>query len=108
MKFDFRADVKLIMTHQEGSTTSSIEEVRVKLTPSSKLSQRIYLDKGVPTKVGAKVLTDVLIQGLSANIHSCHHKNFRDSSEHLRYIISELERSFIQVTETGEANFEEE
>lgn len=54
-----------------------------------------------------KTLSNVLVQGLIGNIHLAHEKGFRDSAEHLRWIISELERGFIEVTNVQQSNFKQ-
>lgn len=73
---------------------------------SSNLDQSHYITKeGVPNAEGAKALTQVLVQGLVANIHSCHEEGYIDSAEHLRAIISELERGFIEVTNVETTTF---
>ncbi len=56
------------------------------------------------TKDGVKALTQVLVQGLNANIQGAHQKGNWDSAEHLRYVISELERSFVAVVDVIEEN----
>lgn len=52
-------------------------------------------DDGYPNKEGTRAITTTLLQGLIANIHSAHQFKYRDSAEHLRHIISELERGFV-------------
>lgn len=52
-------------------------------------------------------VSEVLVQGLIGNIHLAHEKGFRDSAEHLRWIISELERGFIEVTNVQQSNFKQ-
>jgi len=41
----------------------------------------------------------------NGNIHMAHEKGFRDSAEHLRWIISELERGFVTVANVEQSNF---
>ena len=43
--------------------------------------------------------------GLVGNIHNGHSQKHWDSAEHLRYIISELERGFVQVTHLKKSEF---
>ncbi len=62
-------------------------------------------EQGLPTRDGSQVLSNVLIQGLVANIHMAHEKGFRDSAEHLRWIISELERGFVTVANVEQSKF---
>lgn len=49
---------------------------------------------GVVNKDGLKAQTQGLIQGLIANIHFAHQREYWDSVEHLRYIIENLEKGF--------------
>ena len=70
------------------------------------LDRKQYLDKeDLPTEAGSKVLSNVLVQGLVGKIHMAHEKGFRDSAEHLRWIISELERGFVTVANVEQSNF---
>lgn len=67
------------------------------------MKQDEYNDRrGLPTKAGSHALTNAFVQGLVGNIHHAHQKGFKDSAEHLRYIIAELERGFINVATTQE------
>lgn len=73
---------------------------------SKELDINKYLDKeSLPNKDGSNAISNVLIQGLVANIHMAHEKGFRDSADHLRWIISELERGFVQATNVEKSNF---
>jgi hypothetical protein len=67
--------------------------------------ERNWRDKeGVVNEYGVKVQTQGLIQGLIANIHWAHQNEKWDSAEHLRYVIENLERGFVQSgvkTKTG-------
>ena len=101
MEFSFKAEVVLTLEHSQNDLTSKHVATDFNLEVSKNMDAKSYLDSdGLPTKDGAKVLTTVLIQGLIGNIHNCHEKGFRDSAEHLRYIISELERGFVAVVHT--------
>jgi hypothetical protein len=68
------------------------------------------IDKGIanndlPTKEGTKVLSNVFIQGLVGNIHQGHENGFWNDVEHLKYIISELEKGFAAVANVGTSTF---
>ena len=87
-------------------TTSKHVATDFNLKVIGELDKRQYLDKDdLPTNVGSKTLSNVLIQGLVGNIHMAHEKGFRDSAEHLRWIISELERGFVTVANVEQSNF---
>lgn len=103
MQFSITGIVKLTLEHAQGAKTSRHVATDFRLEPSKNLKQDEYNDRrGLPTKTGSHALTQAFVQGLVANIHHAHEKGFRDSAEHLRYIITELERGFIEVTTPGE------
>lgn len=88
------------------SEKASHRSTKFNLELSPNLERSVYLDKDdYPTKDGARVLTQVFTQALIGNIHACHEQGFMDSAEHLRMIIAELERGFIQVTEMSKSRF---
>lgn len=106
MEFSFEAKVVLTLEHKKGSSKSNHVSTDFNLSISKELDEKQYLDpEGLPTEAGSKVLSNVLVQGLVGNIHLAHEKGFRDSAEHLRWIISELERGFVTVSKIKQSNF---
>jgi hypothetical protein len=106
MEFGFEAKVVLNLEHKKGMKTSKHITTDFNLDVIGDLDKNQYLDKeDLPTEAGSKVLSNVLVQGLIGNIHLAHEKGFRDSAEHLRWIISELERGFISVANVNQSNF---
>lgn len=106
MTYTLEARVVLEMEQTQGEKTSRHLETKINVDVSSNLDRKQYLDKDdLPTAQGSKVLTGVLIQGLVANIHQAHQNGYRDSAEHLRYIISELERGFVAVANVDQSTF---
>jgi len=106
MEFSLEAKVVLTLEHKKEMTSSKHVSTDFNLFVSDNLDKKQYLDKdGIPTKDGSKSLTMVLTQGLIGNIHQAHEKGFWDSAEHLRYIISELERGFVSVAYSSNSNF---
>lgn len=106
---DFKLEGKCVLTlsHKEGEKTSKLTTVDFNLDVSKELPKEYYMDKDdLPTKAGVQALTQCFVQGLAANIHFAHQKEYRDSAEHLRYIISELERAFIEIVEIEVSKFE--
>lgn len=99
MKFQFTATSRITLEHNQGDATSYHRTTQVRLDVSNNLDAKQYIDRGVPKKKGVKPLTEALIQGLVANIHAAHDKEYWDSAEHLRYIISKLERGFSHVVD---------
>lgn len=108
MIFKITGIVTVIADYDKGSSTSTHVETCIRLEVSKHLDQASYNDKlGLPTKGGSHALTQAYVQGLIANIHHAHQKGYRDSAEHLRYIISELERGFAAVGYPSEGTMEE-
>jgi hypothetical protein len=106
MVFDFEGRCVLQMAHEKGMTTSKHVQTKINLDCSKNLNRSQYLDKeDLPTADGAKVLTNVFVQGLVANIHSAHQKGYWNDAEHIRYIISELERGFVENAIAGTSTF---
>ena len=106
MEFSFEVKVVLMLEHKPGISTSKHVATDFNLYVSKELDINKYLDKeSLPNKDGSNAISNVLIQGLVANIHMAHEKGFRDSADHLRWIISELERGFVQVTNVEKSNF---
>lgn len=106
MEFSFEALVKLDLEHTPGSSNSKHVGTSFRLDVGKPLDESKYLDKDtLPTKDGAQVLSNVLVQGLVANIHYAHDNGFRDSAEHLRWIISELEKGFAMVATGSKSTF---
>lgn len=103
-EFHFIGTSKLIMAHEKGAPKSTHVATDVRLDISPNLTKEMYLGKDdLPTKEGVKPLTQCFIQGLVCNIHKAHQEGWWDSAEHIRYIISELERGFVQVATVGES-----
>lgn len=48
------------------------------------------------TKEACEATTKTLVSAIAGNIHYAHQKGMIDSAEHLREVISELEKLFIQ------------
>lgn len=101
-KFVFTGISKLTLSHEDGTSTSSHEATDIRLEISNNLDNKKYLNRGLPTKEGIKPLSQCFIQGLVANIHNAHQLGYWDSAEHLRYIIKELERGFVNVATVSE------
>ncbi len=95
---EFKIEGKSIVTlgYKKGER-STVISTDIQLQLPKELDEDMYFDKqGLPNKEGTKALSQCFIQGLVANIHQAHQSGIRDSAEHLRYVISELERGFIE------------
>lgn len=106
MILKFESKCVLEVEYTEGMITTKHLATKFNLEVSKNLDKSQYIDPdGVPTAAGTKVLTNNFVQGLIGNIHQAHDKGYWDSAEHLRYIIAELERGFIAVTNSDISNF---
>ena len=106
MEFSFEAKVVLTLEHKQGMTKSKHVATDFNLEVIGPLDRSAYINnRGLPTRDGSQVLSNVLIQGLVGNIHMAHEKGFRDSAEHLRWIISELELGFVTVANVEQSKF---
>ena len=106
MNFSFEGKCVLELEHHKGMTTSKHVQTKFNLDVSDNLNRKEYLDEeDLPTAAGAKVLTNVFVQGLIGNIHHSREKGYWNDSEHIRYIIAELERGFVENAITGKSNF---
>lgn len=95
-EFWFTGISKVTMAHEKGAPKSTHVSTDIRLDVSPNMDKKQYLKNDLPTKEGVKPLTQCFIQGLVANIHKAHQEGWWDSAEHLRYIISELERGFVR------------
>lgn len=103
MRFTVTGIVKVTAEYEPGSSKSKHIATDFRLEVSKNLKRDEYLDRReLPTKAGSHALTNAFVQGLIGNIHYAHQKGFRDSAEHLRYIIGLLEDGFVAIAETGE------
>lgn len=97
---------RITLAHEKGMTTSQHVATDFFLEVSDNQDKTMFLDKeDLPTKEGIKPLTQCFLQGLVGNIHHAHQNRWWDSAEHIRYIISELERGFVQVAKTQKSTF---
>lgn len=106
MEFTFEGKVVLTLSHNKGDKSSKHVSTDINLFVGKGLKKDQYLDEeDLPTEEGTRSLTQCFVQGLVGNIHQGHEKGYWDSAEHLRYIISELERGFVTVANVSTSNF---
>lgn len=104
MEFTFEAISRVTAEHTKGSTNSRHLTTDFYLEVSENLSASAYMnDEDVLTQKGSEAVTQCFIQGLVSNIHFAHAQGYRNDAEHLRYIISELERGFSSIAETSKS-----
>jgi len=104
-EFSFTGVSRVTMQHETGTSKSTHLATDIFLELSPNLERDKYLKNDLPTKEGIKPLTQCFIQGLVGNIHMAHQHGWWDSAEHLRYIISELERGFVEVAVVSDGKF---
>ena len=98
MEFSFEVMTELLMDHQKGSTGSVVKASWQSLKLSPNLDKSQYLNgDNTPNAEGCKAITTTLVQGLINNLHYAHEQGYRDSAEHLRSIITHLEKGFASV-----------
>lgn len=104
MKCKIEAIAALTLEPKEGGSTLTRTEFALELSDNMIRSE--YMDDGgKPTKLGVHAIISCFIQGLLGSIHYAHQNGMRDSAEHLRYIISELERGFVRPVEIEHGKF---
>lgn len=106
MQFEFKTTCSLTLEHKLGDSSSKHVSTKFNLEVSDNLEPAKYLDaEGLPTANGSQAITQCLVQGLIGNIHMANESGFRNDAEHLRYIISELERGFVSIAEVKPSTF---
>lgn len=101
MEYTLEGIVRVTAKHTKGSLKSQHVATDFYLEVSENLDESKYMnDEDVLTADGSKALTQCFIQGLVGNIHMAHERGYRNDVEHLRYIISELERGFSSIATT--------
>ena len=105
MQYIFKASVALHLESMPNNGPSKVKATDILLTVPENLPVYGYLEDGLPNERGCKAITSVLVAGLVANIHTCHQKGFKDSAEHLREIIKQLEEGFVTVGNVTEGKF---
>lgn len=62
---------------------------------TNSLPFQIANQDGMMNEAGADLITTTLVESLCAHIHACNQYGLRNDAEHLRNVISELERGFV-------------
>ncbi len=106
MEFEIRGKCILKLAHQKGDKKSTHIATDFNLDVSENLERSEYLDKeGFPTALGSKSLTICFVQALVGNIHQAHQRKQWNDVEHLKFIISELEKGFATVADASKSEF---
>lgn len=106
MEYTFEAISRVTAEYKKGDTASRHIATDFYLEVSNNLVESAYFDKEeVLTDKGSQAITAAFIQGLIGNIHFAHQRGYRNDAEHLRHIISELERGFSSIAETSKGTY---
>lgn len=108
MEYVFGANIALTTVADGDRVKLTKTDFNLRVSDNLQEDKYINPDNGVPTKEGSYILSNILVQGLIGNLHFAKSKGFRDSKEHLEWIISELKRGFnsnLSVSETYTDNF---
>lgn len=85
---------QIIVEVIDGTVILKGTDVTMGMSPNMDIKR--YFDKDeYPNKDGCEAITRTLVAALSGNIHMAHRCGYRDSAEHLRSIISQLEDMFV-------------
>lgn len=99
----FEGRARLHLKQEPGAKTSQASHTDIRLETSSNVNKQVYYDgQGNMRQPALKPLTQTFIQGLIANVKYGHDRGWWNESEHMRYIIDELGRSFATPTEKPE------
>lgn len=101
MEVKFRVFAELTLGYAALDKRSTVLGVKFDLQLGDNLDDSAYFEDDKLNLEGHKAVTNVLVTSLVSNIHAAHQFGFRDSAEHLRYIITELERGFVHQVEAG-------
>lgn len=102
-EFYFVAVIKANYLHDSVLQAHRFTGAHIGLEVSDNIDKTYYYDKPkLFNKKGSKVFTEAAIEGLVANIHTAHQKGWRDSAEHLRFIIERLTEGFAVVSDVKE------
>jgi len=104
MNIQYEVSVLLNLELPEKGTKARIKNVDL-IIEAGRFNPGLKKPDGGFTDQGVKAVTDGLIQGLVANIHYAHQTGIRQSAEHLRHIIAELERGFSFPAATATTGF---
>ena len=97
-EFEITGISKISLQMNEDGKTSKHLETLTNIELSDNVDpEKFFTQEGIPNEMGSKALTHCLIQGLVANIHYAHDNGLKDSAEHLREIIRELEDGFVRI-----------
>lgn len=105
-QFQIEGSVKVTLEHTDGKAMSEFIRSDIYLDFIGPIDRKKYFNPDeLPNGDGCKCLTIAFVSAIANNIHYAHEKGYRDSAEHLRYVIAKLEDQFIQVPKIDTGNF---
>jgi hypothetical protein len=106
MEVEFTVISKLILEHTPGSKELPQHKgLKWFLELSRPLDPNHYFENDNPNAEGVKVITKVLCNALIANIHYAHQMKLKDSAEHFREAIEEMQSLFVAVADCKSDTF---
>jgi len=107
MEYKIEGRSVVTLNHAKGDTKSTHIDTKIALSVSKELDADLYIgEDDMPTKDGCKMLTQAFVQGLVGNIHYAHQKGHWNDAEHIRYIIAELKKGFVEIANTYPSTFD--
>lgn len=108
MRYSFEGRCVLeVEAGTEPGRSSKHLHTKFNLEVSRNLNRPQYIGSDdLPTAIGTKALTNVFVQGLIGNLNAAHQKNYWNKEDHLKYIMSELQRGFEAAADTHESTFD--
>lgn len=99
-EFHFEAISRITLEHEKGEASSILKQTDLRLQVSKNLDRSIYIDgKGLPRKDALKPISHALVMGIIVNIRIGAAKGWWKESEHMQYVIDELQRAFVHPTD---------
>lgn len=107
-KFHFAAISKITLEHEQGAPTSVLKSSDLRLEVSGNLDKSVYIDSnGLPRKYALKPITNALLSGIITNIRNGAAKGWWSEGEHMKYVVEQLHRMFVEPHDSiGEATME--
>lgn len=105
MEYSLGAKVVLTLNYEEGEEKSHHVSTKFNLEVDKNIEESAFLEDGFLTAGGAKAVSNILVQGLIANISMAEHENYRDKEEHFEWIVKELRRGIDTPGEVREDTF---
>jgi len=90
---------RVVFKDNDHSGIVEVDAIWVKSHNSDSIEHTIRTESGSLNPEGVKIQTQAFVLGLTSAIHEAHKRGVWDSAEHFRYILAELEKGFVRVSE---------